>query len=76
MKFSTEARPPIQAHEAAIAKPAICPRHNGLIGRMPAGTDKIGNVYLCPVGREFWRYNPNGGDGMNTPLNYPKQGMV
>lgn len=70
--LSTLARPPIQTHEVEHAKDAVCPQHNGLIRETG---DKPGTVFWCPVGRMYWRYQPDREPGFKTRLNYGRAGI-
>lgn len=70
--FSPLARPPIQPDEAKCAETAICRNHKGLI---TVTGDVDGAVFLCPIGRQYWRYSSERGS-MYTPLTYPKSGVV
>lgn len=72
MKISDLARPPIQPHEIEGVETAICRNHKGLIS---VTGDREGSVWYCPIGREFWRYSKQV-NGFNTPLRYPKSGVI
>jgi hypothetical protein len=69
---STLARPPIQPHELEVAQDAICVYHRGLITQTG---DKVGRVFWCPVGRCYWRYEPEREAGFKTPLRYGRVGI-
>ncbi len=73
MKFSDLARPPITEVEARAAQTSICHYHNGLVNQTG---DVEGAVFLCPVGRQYWRYTAKHLTGMHSPLPYPKSGAV
>jgi hypothetical protein len=66
------AEPVITVHEARAATEAICRYHKGLICQTG---DKDGSVFLCPIGRQYWRYTKQTG-GFFAPLNYPRGGFV
>lgn len=71
--LSPDARPPVQRDEAERAEDATCPYHRGLIA-VTGGHE--GQVYWCPIGRQYWRYRKNTNDGFRTPLRYPKIGVI
>lgn len=73
MKLSDIARPPIQAHEIEGVDHAICPNHGGLIRETG---DRAGRVLFCPIGMEYFRYQPNSGASFSSSLPYPKSGVV
>jgi hypothetical protein len=68
---AADAIPPILPDEARAAETAICRLHKGRIAEGLTSTDRYGQVYLCPVGRSFWRLS-KGEDGMHKPLRFPK----
>jgi hypothetical protein len=71
---SPDARPPIQSTEAELAEDAICHRHKGLIAQS-GGIE--GQVYWCPIGRQYWRYRKdNQNAGFTSILRYPRTGVV
>jgi hypothetical protein len=72
MKLSNLARPPIQASEVQAATTAICVNHRGLI-RVTG--DVEGKVFLCPIGKEYWRY-AKGSLGINAPLPYVREAVL
>ena len=72
MKLSNLARPPIQASEVQGATIAICVNHRGLI-RVTG--DVEGKVFLCPIGKEYWRYAKSVA-GMSTPLPYAREAVL
>jgi hypothetical protein len=51
--YSRLADPPISDAEAKAAKDAICCGHRGLIA---VTGDRLGSVWFCPVGNQYWRY--------------------
>ena len=51
---------------------AICRNHKGLIS---VTGDVEGRVFLCPIGKEFWRFSKQV-NGFNTPLRYGKSGVI
>jgi len=69
---SNLARPPVTDQEAAGADTAICRNHKGLIRELG---DKEGTVFFCPIGRQYWRYTKQV-SAFNTPLRYPKTGVI
>ena len=71
--LSQDARPPIQRDEAEIAQDAICSYHKGLVRSVPP---KEGEVFWCPIGRQYWRYRKNTNDGFRSRLSYPRIGIV
>lgn len=73
MSLSTLARPPITQEEAERADHSICPYHGGRPG---AGWFRDGRVFFCPIGRQYWRYSSNSGNGMYSPLAYEKFGGI
>jgi hypothetical protein len=72
VKVSELARPPIQSHEIKDVETAICRNHKGLIS---GAVEREGSVWFCPIGKEFWRYSKQQ-NGFNTPLRYPKSGVI
>lgn len=70
--LSTLARPPIQAHEIESAVDSVCPYHKGLIRETG---DRPGKVFWCPIGRQYWRYEPNQQGGFTQALNYGRVGI-
>ncbi len=73
MKTSDLARPPIQPHETEHAETALCNFHNGN-ARAPWARE--GQVFYCPIGRQFWRWSATPGHGMYSPIRYPKSGVI
>lgn len=69
---SNRARPPIQPHELEVAQDSICVYHKGLVAHTG---DKPGRVFWCPLGRQYWRYEPNSGPGFTGRLKYAKVGI-
>jgi hypothetical protein len=69
--ISDTARPPIQSSEIKDAREANCPRHGGYRD----GSERDGEVFLCGVGRQYWRYSTRD-QGMYGRLAYPKSGVV
>ena len=69
------ADPPITFDEARAAAETVCRYHKGIIGQPGGAGDANGTVFLCPVGRQYWRYIKESG-GMFRPLNYPRNGVV
>lgn len=72
-RFSDIARPPITQDEAEKADHSICPYHNGLVRETG---DVEGRVMYCPIGNQYWRYTKRSRNGMYSPLNYPKSGVI
>jgi len=72
LNISTLARPPIQPNETQGVETAICRNHKGLIS---VTGDVEGRVFLCPIGKEFWRFSKQV-NGFNTPLRYGKSGVI
>lgn len=67
------AEPLMTVDEARGAETAICCLHNGRIKTEPTQSDVDGRVYLCPIGRQYWRYRKQGGGFLKLPpLRYPK----
>jgi len=69
------AEPPISIAEAKAATETVCRYHKGIVGQPGGAKDAEGTVFLCPVGRQYWRYTKQAG-GMFKPLNYPRGGFV
>lgn len=72
---SSGAEPPITVEEARAADTAICRWHNGSIAHSPTTNDVYGRVYLCPVGKSYWRYSREDA-GMYAPLTYQAERIV
>ena len=69
------AEPPISIAEAKAARETVCRYHKGIVGQPGGAKDAEGTVFLCPVGRQYWRYTKQTG-GMFSPLNYRRMGIV
>jgi hypothetical protein len=69
---STVARPPIQPHELEVAQDSICVYHKG---RITHTGDRRGRVFWCPIGRQYWRYEPDRDAGFKSALPYGKVGI-
>jgi hypothetical protein len=72
---SENADPPISFAEAKAATETVCRFHKGIIGQPGGAMDADGTVFLCPIGRQYWRYTKQTG-GMFAPLRYPRGGFV
>jgi hypothetical protein len=64
------AEPAITVEEARAAETAICCWHNGRIKTEPTQSDIEGRVYLCPIGRQYWRYSKQSGALKLPPLRH------
>jgi hypothetical protein len=74
-KRSENADPPISFAEAKAATETVCRYHKGIIGQAGGQKDLDGTVFICPIGRQYWRYTKQTG-GMFAPLRYPRGGFV
>lgn len=70
---SADARPPVQNAELETATDATCPYHKGLIS---VNGSPEGQVYYCPIGRQYWRYRKDSTNGFTAHIRYPKLGIV
>ena len=79
-KRSEIADPPITIEEARASHSygdyeTTCLWHKGHISHSPLPSDIDGRVYVCPIGRQYWRYSKQGGGFLKLPpLRYPKFG--
>jgi hypothetical protein len=64
---SEHADPAISISEARAADTAVCCWHNGRIKTDPVQADVEGRVYLCPIGRQYWRYSKERRGFLNLP---------
>lgn len=67
----SDASRPISPDECAQVDTAICRLHGGRIRDGLAVGDFYGRVYLCPIGRTYWRLEKQQ-SGMSAPLKFPK----
>jgi hypothetical protein len=74
LPVSSLADPPVSQEEARAAGVAICRWHNGLVKDWPFGV-KDGTVFLCPKGKQYWRFSKKGSNYLK-PLSYSRKGIV
>lgn len=68
---SGDAMPPIHPEEARGAATAICRYHKGRIIHGLATGERYGQVFYCPIGRQYWRLTERV-SAMHRPLAWPK----